>query len=93
MITVEAPEFYYGNSGRDLIRTDWYQDKDSTAGDKKGNEYIYGDFKYGTDALDEDLWGDSDIIIGGRGRGDDVAGIQMIHAGDGDDQIYMGDGW
>ena len=90
--TTGAPEYYYGNAGRDLIRTDWYQDKDPAAIDRMGNEYIYGDFKYGPETRDSEVWGDADIIIGGRGVGV-TAGTQNIHGGDGDDQIYMGDAW
>lgn len=88
----DKPGYYYGEAGRDLIRTDWYQDNDPNAPENYGNEYIYGDFKYGAGALDKDLWGDADIIIGGRGDRSDPS-IQQIHAGDGDDQVYMGDNW
>jgi len=36
------------------------------------DEYLFGDYKYGEDALDKDLWGDADIIYGGRGTGQGV---------------------
>ena len=61
------------------------------------NEYLYGDYKYGDGTganfdseLEDQLWGDDDIIHGGEG-GD--AANQFIFGGDGDDEIYSGDGW
>jgi Ca2+-binding RTX toxin-like protein len=54
------------------------------------DEYIYGDYKYGEDALDKDLWGDDDVIIGGNGN---ASKTQKIHGGDGDDQIRGGSQW
>lgn len=63
------------------------------------NEYLYGDYKYGDgtganfdDALDDQLWGDDDIIHGQDGAGATMFS-QNIFGGDGDDQIYSGDAW
>ena len=70
-----------------------------------GNEYIYGDWKYGDlratpngfregngtgGSLDKDIWGDADIIIQGKGDGSKKS---KIHGGDGNDEIHMGDAW
>ena len=56
-----------------------------------GDVYIYGDYKYGADALDKDLWGDDDIIYGGN---EDTNSYDIeISAGDGDDIIHTGNGW
>ena len=48
--------------------------------------------QYGTsfDAKDAELWGDDDILHGGTGDGTDY---QYFFAGDGNDEIYMGDSW
>lgn len=54
------------------------------------NEYIFGDYKYGTDALDKDLWGDDDIIHGGKGN---LKKNQYIYGGDGDDEMHAGSNW
>ena len=55
-----------------------------------GNEYLFGDFKYGLDALDKDLWGDDDLIYGGYGDG---AANQRMYGGDGADYISAGHNW
>lgn len=89
-----------GGAGRDLIRSDWWQEfaNPLTAiTDGKQNEYLYGDYKYGDgtganfdEALEDQLWGDDDIIHGQDG----IAGkSQKIFGGDGDDEIYSGDTW
>jgi len=81
--------YAYGNSGKDIVRSDWFSqyDEDIFAA---GNEYLFGDFKYGTDNLDKDLWGDDDIIYGGNDEGS-YNGYR--YGGDGDDIIWTGDGW
>ena len=82
----------YGNSGKDVITTSWYRDRDGpgTDIDNEGNEYLFGDYKYGPDALDKDLWGDADRIYGGYGAGNN---LQFIYAGDGDDYVVGGENW
>ena len=98
-----ANTFIYGNSGRDLIRTDWWEEFGDPAKfqpvaatpalkSSAANEYIYGDFKYGVGALDADIWGDSDVIYGGNAT-PGLATTQKISAGDGDDKVTVGDGW
>lgn len=82
-------QFLYGGSGKDVISTAWYYDRDGTT-ESSVNEKIYGDYKYGEDALDKDLWGDADRIYGGRGDG---AAEQRISAGDGDDYVKGGFNW
>lgn len=47
-----------------------------------GDVYIWGDYKYGADDLDKDIWGDDDIIYGGYGDGGNDL---YIYGGDGDD--------
>ena len=86
---VMGDQFIYGNSGRDTIRTDWFSSRDDMAL-ATGDEFIWGDYKYGADNLDKDLWGDADIIYGGKGDG---SYYQKIYGGDGDDQIYQGFDW
>ena len=67
--------FLYGNSGSDVVRSDQYdtvQIPRTTCDDPNDvnctpeyyNEYLFGDFKYGSDSLDKDLWGDDDRIYG-----------------------------
>jgi len=81
----------YGGSGKDLIRADWYQQyKDLSS--TKGDVFIYGDYKYGEDALDKDLWGDADIIHAGIVTLEEDHNIE-ISAGDGDDIVYGGEGY
>lgn len=85
--------YIFGEGGKDIIRSDWFGWKsgDESLGlNDEGDEFIYGDYEYGTDALDKDLWGDDDKIYGGNGT-DDYD--QYIHGGDGDDYIALGDGW
>lgn len=53
--------------------------------------FIYGDYKYGEDALDKDLWGDADIIHAGDDFGESY--YIEISAGDGDDIVYGGENW
>ena len=60
--------YLYGNAGKDTIRTDWYRENGKDDETNTGNEFIFGDYKYGEDALDKDLWGDDDIIWGGYGK-------------------------
>jgi hypothetical protein len=62
---VDGNSYLYGNAGRDTIRTDWWEINGDGTIENTGNEYIYGDYKYGADNLDKDLWGDADIIYGG----------------------------
>lgn len=81
--------YLYGNSGKDIIRSDWFQQYNDAIV-TLGDEYLFGDFKYGGDALDKDLWGDADIIYGGDNDQDDD---QYIYGGDGDDTIYQGNSW
>ena len=88
--STDGKSYLYGNSGKDIIRSDWFRSKDGDATNDGEDEYLFGDFKYGTDALDKDLWGDADIIYGGYG--DDDAD-SYIYGGDGDDQIHPGDYW
>ena len=82
--------FIYGGADRDLIRTDWFEINGDNGVDAAGDQRIYGDYKYGADALDKDLWGDADRIYGGRGDG---SYYQSIFAGDGDDYVVGGDNW
>ena len=74
----------YGGADQDYISTAFYQRlPDAGFGRRnRSNEYIYGDYKYGADALDKDLHGDADVIVGGNGTG---SFTQRIHGGDGDD--------
>ena len=82
--------FLYGNSGKDVVTSAWYRDRDGITANAYGNEYLFGDYKYGGDALDKDLWGDADRIYGGYGAGSD---LQFIYAGDGDDYVVGGENW
>ena len=86
----EGRTYLYGNAGRDTIRTDWYRVNGKDDAINTGHEYIFGDYKYGEDALDEDLWGDADIIYGGQG---DRTKNQKIYGGDGDDELHPGSAW
>ena len=102
-----AESFLYGGSGKDIIRTDWFEQRGGPLS-IYGDFYIFGDHKYGTDALDKDLWGDADEIYNGYGNdydveivagdGDDLVHTgnewyyNKVHAGNGDDTIYLGDG-
>jgi hypothetical protein len=54
-------------------------------------QYLFGDYKYGEDALDKDLWGDDDLIYGGNAS----AGTEKAwrYGGDGADSIHTGEGW
>ena len=54
--------------------------------DNQGTTYIFGDYKYGLDATDADLWGSADIIYGGRGN--DGINDLLIYGGDGGDIIH-----
>ena len=67
--------FLYGNSGSDVVRSDQYDDfglprttcddpNDVNCTPEYYDEYLFGDFKYGSDSLDKDLWGDDDRIYG-----------------------------
>lgn len=65
--------YLYGNSGRDVVRSDQYDivprdcgeyDEECDFSEADYDEYLFGDYKYGTDALDKDLWGDADRIYG-----------------------------
>lgn len=64
--------FLYGNSGSDVVRSDQYtvpricdeDDNDCDLDHINFDEYLFGDFKYGSDSLDKDLWGDDDRIYG-----------------------------
>ena len=80
----------YGNAGKDVIRSDWYRTNGKPDTLNTGNEYLFGDYKYGEDALDKDLWGDDDIIYGGYG---DQENRQTIYGGDGSDEIHVGYAW
>ena len=85
--------YIFGEGGKDIIRSDWFGWKsgdESLGVNAGGGEYIYGDYKYGLDALDKDLWGDDDRIYGGNG---DQSSDQTIHGGDGDDYIALGHSW
>lgn len=59
--------FLYGGANSDLIRSDFYRYQGDLNAVNTGNEYIFGDYKYGADALDKDLFGDDDVIFGGYG--------------------------
>ena len=83
--------YLYGGTGRDHIRTDFYHEELTNARNQ-GNEYLYGDYKYGADSLDKDLIGDADIIVGGPSFRNSEK-VQKIHGGDGDDQLTAGDDW
>jgi hypothetical protein len=81
----------FGNSGKDIVRSDYWRTYGiGTESNDGGNEFLYGDFKYGEDALDKDLWGDDDLIYGGYGAG---TAEQKIYAGDGADYISTGHNW
>ena len=83
--------YLYGNSGKDIVRSDWFRARDDSTINTGGDEYLFGDFKYGYGGeLDKELWGDSDIIYGGFG---DQMADQHIWAGDGDDLVHPGDNW
>ena len=64
--------FLYGNSGSDVVRSDQYTvprvcddfDPNCDLDHINFDEYLFGDFKYGSDSLDKDLWGDDDRIYG-----------------------------
>ena len=62
---VGGAQYLYGNAGRDLIRSDWWEVNGDPDHEQTGSEYIWGDYKYGGDDKDKDLWGDADIIYGG----------------------------
>jgi Ca2+-binding RTX toxin-like protein len=87
---VAGNQYIYGNAGRDTIRTDWWSKNGTGEEVAAGDEYIWGDYKYGADNLDKDLWGDADRIYGGNADG---AYYQKIYAGDGDDYIKQGENW
>jgi len=83
--------FLYGDSGKDIVRSDWHRSNGAGTEDNNGeDEFLFGDFKYGSDALDKDLWGDDDQIYGGYGDG---AADQYLYGGDGQDYIYGGHKW
>ena len=81
--------YIYGGSGKDELRNDWFYSRDETKYGT-GDVHIYGDYKYGEDALDKDLWGDDDVIYGGY---DNEAYGLTIKAGDGDDIVHTGYKW
>ena len=87
--SVTGDTWLYGGADSDIIRTDWWTSRDDTI-PNGGDEYIWGDYKYGEDNLDKDLWGDADKIYGGKGND---AGKQKIYGGDGADSIHQGKNW
>lgn len=97
--------FLYGNSGSDVVRSDQYTipricdgfDDDCDLDHINFDEYLFGDFKYGSDSLDKDLWGDDDRIYGRNifctGEECDRNGTQRLYGGDGDDYLKPGNNW
>ena len=64
----DETQYTYGGAGRDHIDFGWWEDRDSDFfSEKEGEVYIWGDYKYGTDDLDKDIWGDADYIDAGTG--------------------------
>ena len=90
---IAGNQYIYGNAGRDTLRTDWWETNGAGTEVAAGNEYIFGDYKYGADNLDKDLWGDADIIYGGNGAYNGDTLNQKIYGGDGDDIIHQGEDW
>ena len=82
--------YVYGNSGEDIVRSDWFQQFDETKVNKETEQYLFGDYKYGDDALDKDLWGDDDLIYGGDAE---MSGKAWRYGGDGADSIWTGKNW
>lgn len=83
--------YVYGNSGEDVVRGDWFQQFDSTKTNTETEQWLFGDYKYGEDALDKDLWGDDDLIYGGDGS--DASKKAWRYGGDGADSIWTGGNW
>ena len=69
---------------------DYWEQFDGSEYIHSGDVYIWGDYKYGGDDKDKDLWGDADLIYGGTGN---ASTDQYIYAGDGDDTIHQGANW
>ena len=89
--SVNGETLLYGNSGRDIVRSDWYRTNGlGTEENDGGDEWLFGDYKYGEDALDKDLWGDDDFVYGGYGGGDNS---QYMYGGDGNDYLSAGYNW
>ena len=86
-----AFNYVYGGSGKDEIRTDFWQQRLTGTPAVANDIWIFGDYKYGEDALDKDLWGDADVIHAGIDTTNDYD-IE-VWAGDGDDIIHGGEGW
>ena len=90
-------QYLIGQGDEDTIRTDIYKD-----GMHSFRTIVFGDWGYGPDddrygntqygdaALEKKLQGDDDIIIFGDSQ-DTATSEQIFYAGDGDDQITMGE--
>ena len=81
-----------GGSGKDIIRTDFWNRGTIDEVASEGDVHLFGDYEYGSDDLDKDLWGAADTIFNGRGNGDGTNSA-YIYGGDGGDTIHSGDSW
>jgi len=79
-----------GGSGKDIIRTDYWNRGTIDDAASLGDVRLYGDYVYGSENLDKDLWGAADFIFNGKGTGSNSA---FIYGGDGGDTIHSGDVW
>ena len=86
---VSGVMYLYGGAGKDVVRSDWWRQYDDMQ-EEASDQILFGDYRYGEDALDKDLWGDDDLIRGGYGDGGNA---QSIYGGDGNDEIYAGYNW
>ena len=89
-----------------MIDTAWLDDTDEkTYGIDDVDLNIWGDWGYGGEGseydptmqygdprLEEQLWGDDDIILVGEGYGDQTTNVR-VWAGDGDDDVDIAFGW
>ena len=102
-------QLFAGQGGRDLIDTAWLDSlgNNSTYGQDDNDLLIFGDWGYGSESdpynpalqygdirLEEQLWGDDDIIrVGGGYGGTSETTNARVWAGDGDDEIDISSGW
>ena len=107
-LSAPTGQLLVGQGGRDTIDTAWLDgiktDPPTTYGIDQTDLLIWGDYGYGTDGsfvvaeqygdarLEEQIWGDDDIIRIGKGGGAETSSAR-VWAGDGDDEIDIASGW
>lgn len=80
-----------GGSGKDIIRTDIWNRGTIDEVASQGDVHLFGDYEYGPEDLDKDLWGSADLIF--NGKGDSSSNSAYIYGGDGGDTIHSGNEW